>query len=447
MARASRRTNKKPVTVAHLLRNTAPQAREEPKASLFIFAAMQPLTLHSPLPQNLSTVTVMIRKLTLNELQVGMRIIGRGLGWKIGKHTFGEDLEITSPEQISNIALQGFTEAFVYLPELPAPPSQSKEEKLPAPGLYPVVPLAEELPKAQALHNQCTKYAQKFMTDMGNGKFNYDEAEPFVEGLLNSTQRNPGALLSLAQLHQSDSYTYCHCINVSVLAIALAQYLGKSGNEIFIAGYAGLFHDLGKALIPQHVLNAQRGLNSAEFKVIKKHPTMGYNALLRVPKVEEDVLRATLEHHEKFDGSGYPAGLSGESISRIGSIVGMADVYDALTSKRPYKDAIAPSKALSMMFQMQDKAWPKGLLTEFIQMLGVYPVGSVVELTNGALAVVTDTSESAVKPKVAIVRTPKGTATHKQCNLVMHEDLAITAAFTAEEKDVDVLDALEACTQ
>ncbi|WP_051257868.1 HD-GYP domain-containing protein [Desulfovibrio cuneatus] len=389
----------------------------------------------------------MIRKLAINELQVGMRIIGRGLGWQIEEHTFGEDLDITSAEQIANIAGQGFTEAFVYLPDPPDTPAQSNGEQPAPPGFHPSAPLAEELPKARALHNQCTKYAQKFMTDMGNGKFSYDEAEPFVENLLHSTQRNPGALLSLAQLHQSDSYTYRHCINVSILSIAVAQYLGKPSNEIFIAGYAGLFHDLGKALIPQHVLNAQRKLNPAEFKVIQKHPTMGYNALLQVPKVQDDVLSATLEHHEKFDGSGYPAGLCGTSISRIGSIVGMADVYDALTSKRPYKDAISPSKALGIMFQMQDKAWPKGLLTEFIQMLGVYPVGSVVELANGALAIVTDTSESAVKPKVVIVRTPEGTPTHEQCNLTSYADLTITAAFTPEEKEVDVLGVMEACTQ
>ena len=389
----------------------------------------------------------MIRKLAINELQVGMRIIGRGLGWKIGEQTFGEDLDITSPEQIANIARQGFTEAFVYLPDPPEASGQSNEAQQSPPGFHPTAPLAEELPKARALHDQCTKYAQKFMTDMGNGKFTYDEAEPFVENLLHSTQRNPGALLFLAQLHESDCYTYRHCINVSILSIAVAQYLGKPSNEIFIAGYAGLFHDLGKALIPQQVLNAQRKLSPAEFKVIQKHPTMGYNALLQVSKVQEDVLSATLEHHEKFDGSGYPAGLCGESISRIGSIVGMADVYDALTSKRPYKDVIAPSKALGMMFQMQDKAWPKGLLTEFIQMLGVYPVGSVVELASGELAVVTDTSESALKPKVVIVRTPEGTQTHKHCNLAAQADLSITATFGPDEKGVDVLGVLEACTQ
>ncbi len=376
-----------------------------------------------------------------------MRIIGRGLGWKIEKHTFGEDLDITSPEEIANIARQGFTEAFVYLPDPPEAPAQNTGAGQISPGFTPTAALAEELPKARALHTQCTQYAQKFMTDMGNGKFTYDEAEPFVENLLHSTQRNPGALLSLAQLHESDCYTYRHCINVSILAIAVAQYLGKPSDEIFIAGYAGLFHDLGKALIPPQVLNAQRKLSPAEFKVIQKHPTMGYNALLQVPKVHEDVLSATLEHHEKFDGSGYPAGLCGESISRIGSIVGMADVYDALTSKRPYKDIIAPSKALGMMFQMQDKAWPKGLLTEFIQMLGVYPVGSVVELASGELAVVTDTSESAVKPRVAIVRTPEGTPTHQQCNLAAQEDLTIVATYTPDEKGVDVLGVLEACTQ
>ncbi|WP_084516021.1 HD-GYP domain-containing protein [Desulfovibrio cuneatus] len=391
----------------------------------------------------------MIQKMSIEELAVGMRIIGRGLGWQIQPNTFGEDLDITSQEQIHNIRELGYTEAFVYLPDPPeqCAPAQPTQP-FPPPGYQgPTVALAEELPKAQALHAKCTVYAQKFMSDSAKGRFNYDEAEPFVEGLLASTQRNPGALLSLSRLHQTDAYTYKHCVNVAILSISLARSLHHDTMKVFTTGYAGLFHDLGKALVPKQILNAPRKLSTTEFKVMQEHPTLGYRELMRVPQVQEDVLRGTLEHHEKFDGTGYPGNLAGAAISHIGTVVGMADVYDALTSQRPYKSSIPQNTALGIMFQMRNKAWAESMLAEFIQMLGVYPVGSVVELEDGTLAVVTDVSENSTAPKVMVVQSQLGKTIREMRDLTRQGEARIVTAYTAEEKNVDVLSVLASVTE
>lgn len=375
-----------------------------------------------------------------------MRIVARGLGKQIQPHTVGEDLHITSQEQIHNIREQGYTEAFVYIP---APEEQQAPAKPVAPeaSQRPTVALAEELPKAQALHAKCTVYAHQFMTDTAKGRFNYDEAEPFVEGLLESAQRNPGALLSLSRLHQTDAYTYKHCVNVAILSISLARFLKHDSMKVFTTGYAGLFHDLGKALVPKQILNAPRKLSTTEFKVMQEHPTLGYRELSRVPKVQQDVLLGTLEHHEKYDGTGYPGNLAGSAISHIGSVVGMADVYDALTSQRPYKSSIPQNTALGIMFQMRNKAWAESMLAEFIQMLGVYPVGSVVELEEGTLAVVTDVSENSAAPKVMVVQSPQGTPMREMRDLARPGEARIVTAYTAEDKNVDVLAVLASVTE
>ena len=166
-----------------------------------------------------------------------------------------------------------------------------------------------------------------------------------------------------------------------------------------------------------------------------------------MPQVQQDVLLGTLEHHEKFDGTGYPGNLVGSAISHIGSVVGMADVYDALTSQRPYKSSIPQNTALGIMFQMRNKAWAESMLAEFIQMLGVYPVGSVVELEDGTLGVVTDVSENSAAPKVMVVQSPQGTPMQEMRDLSQPGETRIVTAYTAEDKNVDVLGVLGRVTE
>ena len=361
---------------------------------------------------------MVLKHLHISELKPGMHVADPGIDWKTRPYLYCADEHISSMEQVRKIIEQGFQEVYIDLdrsdPVDAPPPLSAGEEFDKVTGTLsfkPTVSLDEELPKAVKVHDASVVYARRFMNDMRAGKVNMTYATQSMENILGSLERNADALVSLSRLHQTDSYTYTHCVNVCIFATLFSRYRGADSNAIFAAGLAGMFHDLGKALVPLQILNAPRKLSDAEFAVMKAHPVLGYEQLASVPGILPEVLLGTMQHHEKINGTGYPQGLSGKDISDIGRMVGVADVYDALTSKRPYKTAMYPHKALGIMYEMRDKDLDSEYLAQFIRMVGVYPVGSVVEMEDGSMGVVTASNdEMPLKPTVTIVRNPDGKA-------------------------------------
>ena len=183
---------------------------------------------------------------------------------------------------------------------------------------------------------------------MGNA-FNSSGAQRLVDEIADSVSRNPGALISLARLKSTDDYTYMHSVAVCALMIALARQLGFDEEKIRSAGIAGLLHDLGKAVIPIEILNKPGKLTDAEFAIIKSHPEEGYRMLLEARQVDDVALDVVLHHHEKTDGSGYPKRLKGAEISLFARMGAVCDVYDAITSNRPYKAGWDPAESLRKM--------------------------------------------------------------------------------------------------
>jgi len=200
--------------------------------------------------------------------------------------------------------------------------------------------------------------------------------------------RNRDALTSLGKLRCRDEYTYTHCVNVSVLAMAFGDYLGLPQGELMGLGQAGLLHDLGKARIAESILNKPGRLTDEEFEAIRKHPLEGY-FLVKEHQLGVKLIRGMLEHHEKYDGRGYPRGLSGEQIHPYARIIALADVFDALTSQRAYKKAMTTNQAMTLMFGMRGKDFFPSLVDSFIKSLGIYPVGSMVRLNTGEIGFVT----------------------------------------------------------
>ncbi len=348
------------------------------------------------------------------ELCVGMQVIPPRVNWSGKPQHYGKELFIDSPETLKKIKALGIAEVTIdlarsadalFTKDLPKNPIF----KHPALAFKQADTLAEELPKAAQAHSDCIAYARRFMTAVNFGRANFSAATDLVQNMMSSVERNPDALLTLAWMHRCDSYTYVHCVNVSILATCFSRFLGHSEEEVFTAGVSGLFHDLGKALIPQNILNAPRKLSEKEFCQLRKHPELGHEELSKVPGISPDVLLGALEHHEKFDGSGYPKRLSGYQISRVGSITAIADVYDALTSRRVYKGAMYPHKALGIMYNARNKEFATEYVEQFIRMVGIYPVGSIVLLEDKCLAVVVASNpERPTQPKVLIVRGEKG---------------------------------------
>jgi putative nucleotidyltransferase with HDIG domain len=275
-----------------------------------------------------------------------------------------------------------------------------------SPGPEAVAPVSVEQEMARAV-KICSQAKQAMVTmfeevRMGNA-VDTDGAKQLVEEISDSVTRNPSALISLARLKTADDYTYMHSVAVCAMMVALARQLGLDDARTRSAGMAGLLHDLGKAVMPQEVLNKPGKLSEAEFAVIKSHPEEGYRMLLKSDSIDAIALDVCLHHHEKMDGSGYPKGLKGDDISLLAKMGAVCDVYDAITSNRPYKAGWDPAESLRKMAE-----WSKGhfdplVFQAFVKSMGIYPVGSLVLLSSGRIGVVTEQAiASLIMPRVKV---------------------------------------------
>jgi len=228
-------------------------------------------------------------------------------------------------------------------------------------------------------------------------------AQKLVEEISASVSRNPNALISLARLKTADDYTYMHSVAVCALMIALSKQLNLDEEQTRSAGIAGLLHDLGKAVMPMDVLNKPGKLTDEEFAIIKKHPEEGHKLLLASPGADEIALDVVLHHHEKTDGSGYPKRLKNSEISLFAKMGAVCDVYDAITSNRPYKAGWDPAESLRKMAEWANGHFDPMVFQAFVKSLGIYPIGSLVKLSSGRLGIVIEQAEkSLLTPRIKV---------------------------------------------
>ena len=250
--------------------------------------------------------------------------------------------------------------------------------------------LAQEIERATAIVAQAGSAMRSMFADVRMGKaVDTEHCLPLVEDITDSVTRNPGALVSLARLKTSDDYTYMHSVAVCALMVALARQLGLNEADTREAGLAGLVHDLGKALMPLEVLNKPGALTPAEFAIMKGHPEAGHRMLVEGKGAGPVALDVCLHHHEKVNGRGYPHGLAGEAISLFARMGAVCDVYDAITSNRPYKRGWDPADSIQKMAQWAKEGhFDERIFQAFVKSIGIYPTGSLVRLESGRLGVV-----------------------------------------------------------
>lgn len=215
---------------------------------------------------------------------------------------------------------------------------------------------------------------------------------PLIDEIRDSVERNNKALTNLVRLKSKDEYTYMHSVAVCALMINFARKLDLDEKTIRAMGMAGLLHDLGKMAVPQMILDKTGRLTDDEFTTIRSHPERGHALIGDNPEIPEVARDVCLHHHEKMDGSGYPFGLKGNEISLAARMGAICDVYDAVTSNRPYKDPWTPCTALGRMTKWQGH-FDERLMQVFINSIGLYPAGGLVRLNDHRLALVMDNCE------------------------------------------------------
>ncbi|MFZ2300263.1 MAG: HD-GYP domain-containing protein [Gallionella sp.] len=238
-----------------------------------------------------------------------------------------------------------------------------------------------------------------------------EDALPIVEEISTSVMRNPGALISLARLKDKDDYTYMHSVAVCALMVSLSRQLGLDETQTRQAGLAGLLHDVGKMMIPLGILNKPGKLTDAEFQSVRDHPSQGHKMLLDGKGISEVALDVCLHHHEKMDGSGYPEKLTSEQISLYAKMGAVCDVYDAITSNRPYKNGWEPTESLRKMAEWSHGHFDKRIFEAFVKSIGIYPIGSLVKMESSRLGVIIEqTEKSLLTPVVKIFFSIKSNA-------------------------------------
>ncbi|MDR0216266.1 MAG: HD-GYP domain-containing protein [Comamonas sp.] len=289
-------------------------------------------------------------------------------------------------------------------PEQESQPAKAAQAPAPAiASLSQPTPLPQELARAAQICARAGRVLQSMFSDVRLGRpIELDNANRMVQQMHASIQRNPHALISLARIKSADNYTYLHSMAVCTLMMALAQRMQMNENEVRQAGLAGLLHDVGKCRIPLRILNKPGALTQEEWRIMQDHSMLGAQ-LLRPLDVPEPVLNACLQHHERMDGTGYPGRLKGEQIHQLSRMTAICDIYDAVTSDRPYKKGWPPAQALHRMAQWCGDHLDKAIFEQFVQTVGIYPVGSLVRLSTEQLAVVIDvTSQNLLCPLVRV---------------------------------------------
>ena len=275
--------------------------------------------------------------------------------------------------------------------------------------------------------------------DLGNGLnsllFLKERYREVIENIVDQLLDNKNLMVSLEDIKYKDCYTFNHCINVGVLSLVLALDKGMYKSQMKDLAFGVFLHDLGKIFVPIEILNKKGSLEDEEFEIIKRHSEKGYEMVKKSKALKEVSALVIYEHHERFDGRGYPRGLCGEEISLFSRISAVADVYDALISDRPYRKGKYPHEAYNIL-ESGNNEFDLDILSRFLKKVASYPVGTVLELSNGYIGIVKENIEGYSKFPVVKIISDLDKCPVKPFEIDLKESINVVVNRLLEEEEV-----------
>lgn len=344
-----------------------------------------------------------LEKIEAKDIKVGMYMSYPDRPWLETRFVF-QGVLLTTEKQVSEVKGEC---KHIFVDRARSEEIQTAREPVPTDGVAaPILKTVEkEFAAAQQAHTETRSEIEQNLKRLVEGEaINVTRIRSSVKSCVKSIVNNPNALLWLSRLRSKDNYIAEHCLNVGVLAIAFGRHLGMEPEELETLGMCGMLHDVGKLEVDQKILDKPAKLSEEEFAQIKDHCRIGRDILTKDENIPPTVIEAAFGHHERIDGSGYPRGLRADTLNLYTRMISIVDTYDAITTNRCYDNSRPATEAMKILFSCRSTQFEPVLVEKFIECLGIYPTGSLVELRSGEGAVVIDSNKnSRLKPRVSIV--------------------------------------------
>ncbi|MBF0320951.1 MAG: HD-GYP domain-containing protein [Nitrospirae bacterium] len=359
----------------------------------------------------------MIKRVPVSQLKPGMFIDDLNCNW-IDHPFFSAKFKIGSLGDIQKINKLGIKEVSIDtskgLDVASAPSDEKVKSEVDAKFKEQVrdldepvreVALAKEILIAKSVRNEAKQVIKDVLDDVRLGRqIEVDKVEQVVSKITDSIFRNKDALIGLSRIKHMNEYLFLHSVSVCVLMISFSNAVGLKREQINEVGVGALLHDIGKVKVHANILNKPGRLTEEEFASMKEHVSLGRKLLTETSRLSETALLVSYQHHERFDGTGYPNKLKGNEISIYGQMAAIVDVFDAITSDRCYHKGMESAVALKKIFEWSKFHFNPALVQHFIRCVGIYPIGTLVRLDNEHLAVVIESGkENLTKPKVRVI--------------------------------------------